>query len=443
MSATFESLQIPNYRKFFAGALVSNVGSWVKNIAQSWLVLTILTDNSSSALGLVAALQFVGVPLFASYGGAVADRFDKRKILLVTQILFACLALTTAVLVYFELAQLWHIFVIATVEGVIAAFDNPARTAFVSEIVPEKMLPNAVGLNSMSFNGARLVGPALAGILISVLGVAPALFLNGIAFFAMFIALIVMNRNEIEHAPRAARKGAVREGLHYVRQHPELIVLMVIVFFLGTFGLNFQLYNALMATVVFNRDAAEYGLLGTVMAIGTFAAALIATRRKRPRLKVVLLSLVAFSFSTILAGFAPSYYAYAFFLIPCGFFALTVMTSCNVAVQMGTEREYRGRVMAIYMTIFLGGTPIGSPLIGWLGDVVGPRAVLIICGGITLAAALGVVVFYMIHDGLRFSFKFEKYLLRLEAVWVYSDDSATFSDTKIIENKKAVLPSED
>lgn len=373
MSRTFASLAIPNYRKFFVGALVSNMGTWVQNIGLSWLVLTELTNNSSSALGLVTALQFLGIPILATYAGGVADRFSKRKILIVTQTLLAMTAATSFLLIFTGVVQLWHIYILAFIQGCITAFDNPCRQAFVSEIVADSMVPNAVGLNSMSFNGARLIGPGAAGFLIAAFGVAPAMLINSITFLAMLIALVVMDTKSLHPAPRAERKGAARGGLKYVLAHPDIIVLMIIVFFLGTFGLNFQIFNAVMATEAFGRGASDFGMLGTIMALGTLAAALRAARRRRPRLKIILLALVTFSLSCILAAFSPNYYVYALLLVPCGFFSLTVMTSCNVAVQMGAEREYRGRVMAIYTAIFMGGTPLGSPIIGWLGDQFGDR----------------------------------------------------------------------
>lgn len=399
--AMFASFAVRNYRYFFAGALVSNLGTWIQRIGQDWLVLTELTANSSTALGIVTALQFLALPLLAPYGGAIADRFPKRKVLLVTQVLLGVTSLALWLLVATGTVQLWHVFVLAFAQGAVAAFDNPARQSFVSEMVEPGLLPNAVGLNATSFNGARLFGPGLAGLLIGAFGVAPALLINAISFIALIIALAVMHREELHPAPQVRARRATRDGLAYIRRRPDIVILLVIVFVLGTFGLNFQIYNATMATQVFEVGAEEFGLLGTIMAIGTLAGALTATRRVRPRFRTVLLSLSAFAVSTVLLAFAPGYWFYAALLVPAGFTSLTVMTTANASVQLATVPEFRGRVMAIYMAIFMGGTPLGAPIVGWLGDTFRPRASVLIGAVTTGLCAVGVLVYLMVHDRLR------------------------------------------
>jgi MFS family permease len=400
-SRTFASFAVANYRLFFIGALVSNLGTWIQRIGQDWLVLTELTDGSSTALGIVTALQFLAVPFLAPYAGAVVDRFSKRTVLLVTQLALGLTSLALWALIATGAVTLWHVYVIAFLTGVISAFDNPARQAFVSEIVPLELLPNAVGLNSTSFNGARLIGPGVAGLLVAGVGVGPTQLINAVSFAAMIAAILAMNTGQLTPAPRAASAGAAVDGLRYLRRRPDLVVLLVIVFMLGTFGMNFQIFNATMATEVFGKGAEEFGLLGTIMAIGTLAGALMAARRATPTLRTILLALTGFAVSTLALTFAPNYVVYSLLLIPSGFFALTVMTTANAAVQMGSAPEYRGRVMSIYVAIFLGGTPLGAPSIGWLGEVLGPRASVLIAAVATGLTVLGVLAYFRWHDGLR------------------------------------------
>ena len=399
--STFASLGIRNYRYFVLGALVSNLGTWIQRIGQDWLVLTELTDNSSTALGIVTALQFLAIPLLAPYAGSVIDRYPKRQVLIVTQVGLMLTALGLWALVATGSVQLWHVFVFALLMGVITAFDNPARQAFVSEIVPNDHITNAVGLNSTSFNGARLVGPGLAGILVAAFGVGPTLLINALSFLGMIVAVLAMHADELHPAPIPKTRGGALDGLRYLRRRPDLIIVLVMVFVLGTFGMNFQIFNATMSTVEFGSGASEFGMLGTIMAVGTLAGALMAARRTKPTLRMLMVSMVGFSISTFALALSPTYYVYAFLLIPTGFFSLTAMTTANASVQLGTAPEFRGRVMAVYMAIFLGGTPLGSPLIGWVGQVLGPRASVLV-GSITVGlCAIGVFTYLVVHGGMR------------------------------------------
>lgn len=398
---TFASLGFRNYRYYFAGALISNLGTWIQRIGQDWLVLTELTDNSSTALGIVTALQFLAIPLLAPYAGTIIDRYPKRKVLMVTQVGLMLTALGLWALVATGVVALWHVYVFALLMGVITAFDNPARQAFVSEIVPRNYITNAVGLNSTSFNGARLVGPGLAGLLVAAVGVGPTLLINALSFIAMIVAILAMHADELTPAPIPATRGGAMDGLRYLARRPDLIVVLVMVFVLGTFGMNFQIFNATMSTTVFGVGSAEFGLLGTIMAIGTLGGALLAARRSRPTLRMLVISLGGFAVSATLLALAPSYTLYALLLIPAGFFSLTAMTTANASVQLGTAPEFRGRVMAVYMAIFLGGTPLGSPLIGWIGQVLGPRASVAVAAVTTGLCAVGVFAYLVLHDGMR------------------------------------------
>ncbi|OAB88252.1 MFS transporter [Janibacter melonis] len=373
MSPTFASLSIRNYRIWAAGALVSNVGTWMGRVAQDWVVLTELTDHSATALGIVTGLQFAPMLLLAPWTGAVTDRMPKRALILMAQATLGLSALIGGLLVVSGAAQLWHFYLLALLTGVATAFDNPARQTFVGEMVPAERLANAVALNSASFNLGRLVGPGVAGLTIAAIGSGPTMLANAVTFAAVIASLLLMRPSELTPAPRSARRGSVVEGLRYVRSRPDIKLVMVLIFVLGTFGMNFQLTIALMATQVFDKGSQEYGLLGSVMAVGSLSAALLAARRGEPRLRVLLLALVGFTIASGAAAVAPSYLTFAIALAACGLSALTAMTTANAMVQMRTEPSMRGRVMALYMAIFFGGTPLGAPLVGWIGDVLGPR----------------------------------------------------------------------
>lgn len=393
----FSSMTIRNYRLFWTGGFVSNIGTWMARVAQDWLVLTVLTAHSSTALGIVTGLQFLPIAVLAPYAGALADRIPKRKLLMWTQAAQALVGLTLAGLVLGGLIELWHVYVLAVLLGVAGAFDGPARQSFAPEMVPERLIPNAVGLNSTSFHAARLVGPAVAGLTIAWWGVGPALLLNGISFIAVLIALAMMDSSTLTPAPQSRRKGSIVAGLRYVRARPDIMLLMFIVFMLGTFGLNFQLTNALMATAVFHVGAEAYGLLGSILAIGSLAAGLLAARRTQLRLRLIIGAMAGFSLAVGVLAVAPTYWWYAAFLVPVGLTSLTVMTVANASVQLSTEPVMRGRVMALYQAIFLGGTPLGAPVLGWIGDAWGPRWTLAI-GAIACAVTVVVAVGYLVRQ---------------------------------------------
>jgi MFS family permease len=388
-SATFASLRVHNYRLYAAGGLISNSGTWMGRVAQDWLVLTELTDHSASALGIATGLQFAPFLLLAPWSGMIADRFPKRRILLATQSTLLATALLLGALTVTGAVQLWQVYALALIQGLALAVDNPARQAFVSEMVGPGLLANAVALNSASFNSGRLIGPAVAGLLIAAYGTGVAMLANAASFLLMIFALLAMRAGELQPAPLARGRGQIREGIAYVRGRPDIQVVMVLVFVLGTFGMNFQLTTALMATRAFGKGPTEFGLLGSVMAIGSLSAALLSARRARPRLRVLLVALAGFTVASGLAALAPTYEWFAVALVPCGLAALTALTTANALVQLAVDPSVRGRVMALYMAILMGGTPIGAPLIGRLGDVAGPRWTI---GVGTIAVGLSVVV---------------------------------------------------
>ena len=407
MSPTFASLKIYNYRIYWAGALISNVGTWMGRVSQDWLVLTELTDNSSTSLGVVTALQFLPVVLLAPYGGVLADRFAKRRILAVTQSTLALTSMLTGLLVVTGAVQLWHVYALAFIMGCATAADNPARQTFVAEMVPRDSLSNAVGLNSASFNAARLVGPGVAGLVIAAWGTGVSFFVNTLSFVAVLFALFHMRVRELRPTPRVRSKGSLREGARYVRGRPDIVLILVLIFMLGTFGMNFQLTIAVMATEAFGKGAGEYGLLGSVMAVGSLAGALLAARRSHPRLRILLAALAGFTVATLGAGLAPSYLWFAIFLVPSGLAAMTVMTAANSMVQLSVDPQMRGRVMSLYMAVFMGGTPIGAPVIGWIGEVWGPRWTILVGTAAVGISVVAAILYLMRSENLHLRYQWQ------------------------------------
>jgi MFS family permease len=399
LSPTFRSLHVRNYRLYASGAVVSNIGTWMQRVAQDWLVLQ-LTHNNGTALGITTGLQFLPILLLSPYAGLIADRFPKRRLLQVTQMMLAVPALLLGLLAVTGVAQSWHVYVLAFLFGIGSAFDAPARQSFVSEIVGPDDLTNAVGLNSASFNLARMIGPALAGVLIAALGsgvpaTGAVILVNAVSYGAVILSLQRMHERELHPAePTERHRGMIADGVRYTLARPDLMLILTIVFFAGTFGLNFQITSALMATEVFHKGAGEYGLLGTTLAIGSLAGALLAARRVRIRHRLVILAALVFGVAEIVAGLLPSYLAFAVWTPVIGIASLTMITSANATFQMSVAPEMRGRVMALYMMIFMGGTPIGSPIVGWVGETFGARWTLIGGGVATiLGTALAVLMF--------------------------------------------------
>ncbi len=398
MSPTFRAMRIFNYRLWTAGAIVSNVGTWMQRVAQDWLVLTVLTDHSSVALGITTGLQFAPMLLLAPVAGLLADRVPKRRLLIMTQAAMGAIGLLLGLLVVTGAVRLWMVFVLALGLGVAAAVDSPARQAFVSEMVPRADLSNAVGLNSASFNAARIIGPGVAGLLIAWVGTGPVFLINAASFLAVIASLTRMRTGELSPAPTAARgRGQMRAGLRYVRRRPDIVLILCIVGMIGTFGLNFQITTALMATSVFDKGPSEYGLLGSIMAIGSLGGALLAARRERPRMRLVVGAAFAFGAFACLAAVMPTYPLFAIALVPVGLSSLTLMTSANATVQLSVDPEMRGRVMALYMAIFMGGTPIGAPIIGWIGSQFGARWTIGFGGIVSLVTAVLAVV-WAVHS---------------------------------------------
>jgi len=384
----WRSFRHRNYRILFPANALSNIGSWAQRIAQDWLVLE-LTDNNGTYLGLVTAVQFAPVLLFSLHGGKLADRFNKRKVLVLTNILGGSASLGLGALVITEHIQLWHVFALAAVLGISTAIDAPVRQSFTTEVVGQTDLPNAVSLNSANFNAGRLIGPAVSGGLIAAFGTGPSFIINGLSYFFVIAALLNLNEKAFFHQDRAKSDGNIREGLAYAKARPDIYVVMLMVFFLATFGLNFQIFNALMATQEFKLGPASFGLMGTFIAIGSLTGAIGSARLERFRnTKFVIRGGIAFSATIIVLSVLPNYISYVIWLPICGLTALTTLVSANSIVQTSTDPAIRGRVMGLYLLIFMGGTPFGSPLIGATTDLIGIRPTIALCGGIALLASL-------------------------------------------------------
>ncbi|MCD4851212.1 MFS transporter [Arthrobacter sp. AK01] len=393
MSAMFRALENPNYRVWAGGALVSNVGTWMQRVAQDWLVLTVLTNHSGTAVGITTALQFLPMLLLGPYAGVLADRYRKRVILLWTQAAMGVCGLIVGLLVVMGWAQLWHVYLAALALGLAAAIDGPARQAFVSELVGPDKISNAVALNSASFNSARLTGPAVAGVLIAWIGTGPVFLLNAASFVAVIISLFRVKISQLEPSVPVVRgKHQVAEGLRYVRQRPDLVLILVMVGLLGAFGMNFAVTNSLMATTEFGMGPEEFGLLGSIMAVGTLAGALLAARRSGPRLRFMLGGALTLGAFTLLASISPTFWIYAAVLIPVGLASITFLNSCNTTIQLSVEPQFRGRVLALYLAILQGGTAIGAPLMGWIGTEFGARWAVAAGGAIVLATGVASVI---------------------------------------------------
>lgn len=399
MSPTFEALAVRNYRIYWMGGLVSNTGTWMQRVAQDWLVLEL--THSGAALGITTGLQFLPFLLVTPYAGLVADRYSKRKLLVLTQCALGLTAGVLGLLAITGVAQAWHVYLLALIFGIGTSFDTPARQSFVVDMVGKEHLPNAVGLNSASFNLGRIVGPGLAGLLIAALGsgvsaTGTVILINAVSYLAVIVSLKAMRSSELSSVePLARGSGALREGLRYVRDSPDLIFVFVVAFFAGTFGLNFQMTSALMSTNVFHKGAGAYGVLGSIMAVGSLAGALLAARRGYPRRMLLVLSALAFSAAEIVAGLMPTYLLFAVWLPVLGITSLTMLNSLQTVVQLSVDPAIRGRVIALYMMTLMGGTPLGAPIVGWVGQAFGARWTLIGGGLVTGIAVLAATVWLL------------------------------------------------
>jgi len=406
MHNTFRSLRNPNYRIWAGGALVSNVGTWMQRTAQDWLVLSELTHHNASAVGIVMALQFGPQLLLLPLTGMAADLLDRRKLLLCTQAAMGLLALGLGLLCISGTVQLWQVYVFALLLGCVTAFDSPVRQTFVSEIVGEEDLTNAVALNSTSFNAARMLGPAVAGLLISSVGSGWVFIINAASFAAVIASLLLLRVQLLRRAPRiAATRASLGEGFRYVGQRPDLMAILLMLFLIGTFGLNFPIFLSTMSVTAFHAGPGQYGLLSSIMACGSVAGALMAAGRAQPRMPLLLGAAALFGIGCALTAVMPNYWLFGLLLVPVGIAAQTFTTSVNSSVQLSTTPAMRGRVMAILLAIMAGGTPLGAPIVGWVADTFGPRWALGIAAMSGVTAAL---------VGVRYLVKYQQLQLHVD-----------------------------
>jgi MFS family permease len=393
-NGNWRSFRHRNFRILYPANAMSNIGTWAQRVAQDWLVLE-LTHNNGTYLGLVTAIQFAPVLLFSLQGGAMADRVDKRKLLIWTNIVEALACYTLGLLVVTHHIKLWHVFACAAILGISSAIDAPIRQSFTAEIVGHSDVANAVSLNSANFNAGRLVGPALSGFLIARFSTGPSFLINATTYLFVILSLLFMRPSDFFIQKKEETLATIREGLRYALARPDLYVVMALVFFAATFGLNFQIFNALMATKEFGKGPASYGLLGTFIAVGSLTGALLSARLERLRnAKLVIRLGIWFSIVVIVLSVMPTYTWYSLWLPVCGISALTMLISANSYVQVNSDPAVRGRVMGIYMLIFMGGTPFGSLLIGYLTETVGVRETIALCGGFSLLMCLLIWIFF-------------------------------------------------
>jgi MFS family permease len=383
---TFRSLRIRNYRLFFLGQLVSVSGTWMQQLAQDWLVLRL--TNRALPVGVTTALQFAPVLVLGVWGGLIADRLDKRRLLLATQGTMGALALALGVLTATGAVRLWMIYLLALLLGCATSFDMPARQSFVTEMVGPKDLPNAVGLNSAVFNSGRIIGPAVAGVLIGVVGIAPAFIVNAVSYLAVMAGLWLMDPSALfRTAPVERSRGQVRDGIRYVLATPTLRWTIALMGVVATLGLNFRVALPLLARFTYHGGPSMYGVLASLMAVGSVAGALTAASRSRPSQRLLLGSIVGFGVSSLVMAFLLDPALAGIVLLPVGFFSIAWISTTNSTIQLSSAPEMRGRVMSIYGLLLLGSTPIGATLVGWLSEAYGPRSSALLAGTSSLAAA--------------------------------------------------------
>ena len=390
----WRALRHRNFRILYAAAFLTNIGTWAQRIAQDWLVLE-LTNNNGTYLGIVTALQFLPAMLLSMQGGVLADKVDKRKALLITNLGGGITALVLGLLVITKHVTMEHIYILAILLGVFSALDAPIRQSFNVEVVGQADITNAVSLNSANFHFGRLVGPAVSGFLIAAFGTGPSFIINAISFFGVMFALFAVRTHELHIQERKKTDGTLREALAYIKRRPDIQLVMLTIFFASNFGLNNQIFNALMATKVFHRGAASYGILGTAVGVGSLAGALLSARYDKTGSRFfVPIAAMNFGLWVTVLSLAPNYHVYALLLPLNGISALTTMISANAYIQTNSDTAIRGRIMGIYLFIFMGGTPIGSPLIGYAAEHLGPRVTIAGCGLVTIIAPLIAMIKY-------------------------------------------------
>lgn len=395
---TFASLRIRNFRLFFAGQLVSLTGTWLQSVAQAWLVLRL--SGSGVAVGTVTGLQFVPMLVAGPWGGVLADRLDKRRTLIGTQAAMGVVAGGLTVVTAAGLVELWMVYLAALLTGCATVFDVPARQAFVSEMVGREALPNAIGLNSAMFNAARVVGPAVAGVLLVTVGIWPCFLVNTLSFVAVILGLRAMRVDELRRAAPAPRaRGQIREGLRYVWQSRERRVLVIAVAVVGVTALNFQVVLPLLTRYTFRADAGVFGTLSAVMGAGSLVGALAGAARARPSPRLLVGSCAVAGFAFLGIAAVPTLAVTVVLLVPLGAGVMAFLVTANSLLQLQLDERMRGRVMSLYALVLMGSTPVGGPAMGWLAEAFGPEATLAVGGLGMLATAMLVVRGFEVRAG--------------------------------------------
>lgn len=407
MGKTFQSLRIFNFRILIVTMLLAATGMWMQIFAQDWLVLTILTDNDAAQVGYLTAMQFLPRLFLAPGAGVVADRVDLRRFVQSCQLAIAGIGLIQGALILSGTIQLWHVYILALLLGTVLAFENPARIAFVSEVVPASSLANAVSLNSAAFNVARMIGPAVAGLLTDSIGIGWVFILSGIAYLLPAACFMLIRTNELLERRRIAKeRGQIREGFVYIINRTEILMVLSVVLVFSSLGLNMQATSAYMATQVYNIQAKDLGLFGLFLAIGSLIGSLISARRATPRLRTVIIGAGAFGVAQTLLALAPTYMAFLLLAIPTGILALTVINAANVYVQLASEEHIRGRVMSLYSMVFLGMSALGAPVVGMVAAHWGARWSILVgsLSSIAIAVITAMWVYrYRRSQGMRVS----------------------------------------
>ncbi|MBJ7537387.1 MFS transporter [Marinomonas transparens] len=396
MKNTFRSLSNPQYRLWAIGAFISNIGTWLQRTAQDWIVIAELSDGNATAVGIVVALQFAPQFIFLPIIGWAADYFDRRKLLITTQTLRGLLALLQAVMILNGHLELWHMYIFAFLLGCFTAFDTPARHAFVADLVADKDLPNAVSLNSISFNSARMIGPAIAGFLILLIGAGWVFALNALSFLPILAIMFIIKAKptdtpKVNNDTQPTKKTTLFDGFHYIRQRPDMIVAISMFFFFAMFGLNFTVYLSAMTVNVFTGNSQQFGILMSIMAIGSIVGAMITASRDEPNIRFISFSAIGFGVTALVTSIIPNFWVFALLLSVIGMTTQLFTTSVHSLVQLSAQKYIRGRVIAILLATSVGGTAIGGPLVGWVADLLGARWA-IACGGIVAlsTAAYGI-----------------------------------------------------
>ena len=415
MSRTFSSLAIPNYRRYIVGATASNIGMWMARTGQAWLVLTQLTQGDALALGLLTSLMFLPTLVLTPIAGSWADRFPKQRIIISAQAVMFVNIVILAILTLTGHVQLWHVFVLAFLDGLAGAIDGPSRQSIISELVPLSSLSNAIGLGSMSFNTARLLGPGAAGAMIALFGTGTVFVANAITYVIFVLGIASIDRSQTSAPPPSKARGGILSAISYVRSHPDLALMFTVALLMGTFGFNQGITNPLMATEVYGKGAGEFGALGSIMGIGSLAAAFLAARRPRPRIRHVVLSLGAFAGSIGASALAPDFTTFLLLQIPIGLSSVSIMVAANAIVQIGADPAVRGRVMALWGAVVMGPAPVVAPLLGVVGAQYGARWTIGVCAIAIFLAFLGTVGYLFVHESMRMSVSTRRPFVRLDA----------------------------